>query len=165
MGIRMRDRSNPHLAIDDRNLHSAQRLSFAWAGDAFAALQFETGAVDGANQQTVFRFQEFTRRPAEAAAGMRTDIHPSADYVAIAQNDQGLLLTVDPRLIFDQLAVGHFTQTGDRDALDCRVARISLAWIGLIWISLAWIGLIWISLIWTGRVQASFILASYFRVI
>ena len=68
--------------------HRAQRLAAARAGHAFAAAQFEAGAMRSADQQAVLALEELARRPVEAAAGMRADVEPRPHVIAITIQDQ-----------------------------------------------------------------------------
>ena len=85
----------------------AQRLAAARAGHAFAALQFEAGAMRGAHQRPVLAAQELPRCPVEPASRMRAHVQPRA-YRArgIAMHDQGFGIAIEHRLDFMQ-AVGR----------------------------------------------------------
>jgi hypothetical protein len=104
---------------EDRTIHQfhrhrAQRVAATGAGDAHPLLQLETRAVRGADQQTVFRHQEFAGRPVEAAARMRADVEPGADAAAAAVENQRLGHAIDLGFDLQQPTVGQIVQRKQR---------------------------------------------------
>ena len=50
--------------------------------------------------------QELPRRPVQPAAGVRADIEPGADRIAIAMEDEGFRIVADRGLNFGKTTVG-----------------------------------------------------------
>ena len=86
----------------------AQRFAAAGAGHAFAAPQFETRAVHGADQQAFAAAQELAGRPIQPTSGVRADIQPSP-YLArrVTMNDQRFGIALHHRLDLVQAVGGQ----------------------------------------------------------
>ena len=94
----------------DRHGYPPQRIAATRASDANAFVQFEAGAMCGANQQAVFRQQKLAGRPIETTAGMRTDVQPGADTVPVAMQDHRFGDTIDLGFDLQLTAVGQIVQ-------------------------------------------------------
>src|SRR3546814_8628680 len=97
------------------------RFAAAGAGDADAAGQFERRAVHGADQVAFAALEELPRRPVEAAAGVRADVEPGADGVAVAVQDQRFGVAVDGRFGLVESTVLDLCQRCQRGAAFIRI--------------------------------------------
>ena len=89
----------------------AQALAAARPGHAFAASQFEAGAVHRAYQQAILAAQELARRLVEPAPRMRAHVEPGAHVAGgIAMHDQRFRIAIQHRLDFVQAAWRHRLQ-------------------------------------------------------
>src|SRR3546814_13778058 len=82
------DLRKDYVAVLDRDCDRAQRFAAAGAGDADAAGQFERRAVHGADQIAFAALEALSRRPVPATAGVRADVEPGVDGVAVAWPEQ-----------------------------------------------------------------------------
>jgi len=100
-------------------LGGATAIAATRSRHAFPAQQFEACAVHGAHQQAVPALEEFARRPVQATAGMRADVEPGPDGVAVAMQDQRFGRAVDRGVDGRKAAIGDRIQPKQRASAFC----------------------------------------------